>query len=123
MSTSRRPASRSTVAKRSTRSAAADDGHYVLRLYVSGATPRSAAAIVNLREVCDRELQGRYDLSIVDIYQQRQLAADECIVAVPTLIKALPLPLRRLVGDLSDRERVLFGMDLKPARATRRRSS
>jgi circadian clock protein KaiB len=85
---------------------------FVLRLYVTGTTPRSTRAIANLREVCEQHLADRYDLKVVDIYQQPELAAREQLVAAPTLIKRLPLPLRRLVGDLSDRRRVLAGLDL-----------
>ncbi len=102
--------------KRAPRSAAGS--RYVLRLYVSGTTPRSALAIANLRDICERHLRGRYELHIVDIYQQPEHLADEQIVAVPTLIRQLPLPIRRLVGDLSDRERVLIGLDLQPADAS-----
>ncbi len=90
---------------------------YVLRLYVTGMTPRSMRAIANLRSVCEERLQGRHDLEIVDIYQHPQLGRDEQVIAAPTLIKRLPLPLRRIVGDLSDRERVLFGLDLRPKEA------
>ena len=86
---------------------------YVLRLYVTGTTPKSVSAIANLKQVCKEYLQGRYDLEVIDVYQRPSLAAEEQIIAVPTLIKKLPLPLRRLIGDLSDTERVLFGLDLK----------
>lgn len=91
-----------------------DAFRYVLRLYVSGATPRSAEAIANLNEICDEHLKGRVDLQVIDIYQQPELASEWQIVAVPTLIRQLPLPLRRLVGDLSRQERVLVGLDLVP---------
>jgi len=86
---------------------------YVLRLYISGSTPKSALAVENIKRVCDQHLEGRFDLEVIDIYQQPKLARDEQIVAVPTLIKRLPLPLRRLIGDLSNEEKVLFGLDLK----------
>ncbi len=89
---------------------------YVLRLYVTGSTPRSARSIFNIRALCEDRLLGRYNLEVVDIYQQPELAREEQIVAAPTLIKRLPAPLRKLVGDLSDRERVLVGLDLKPER-------
>ena len=91
-----------------------EEGHYLLRLYVVGATPRSQRAIANLREVCETELAGRYELEVIDIYQQPTLGAGEQIIAAPTLIKQLPPPVRRLVGDMSDRERVLLGLDLEP---------
>ena len=86
---------------------------YVLHLYVTGMTPRSASAIENLKQICEEHLDGRYTLEVTDIYQHPQLARDEQIIAAPTLIKELPLPLRRIIGDLSDREKVLFGLDLK----------
>ena len=85
---------------------------FVLRLYVTGTTARSTRAIANLREVCEQHLPDRYELEVIDIYQQPELASREQLVAVPTLIKRLPLPLRRLVGDLSNRQRVLAGLDL-----------
>ena len=87
---------------------------YVLRLYVAGSTGRSLRAIDNLRRICDEHLGGRYDLEVIDIYRQLPLARGEQIVAVPTLIKKLPEPLRRLIGDMSDKERVLMGLDLRP---------
>ena len=87
---------------------------YVLRLYVAGMTPRSARAIANIKEICGEHLKGRYDLKVIDIYQQPVLARGERIIAAPTLIRKLPPPLRRIIGDLSDRERVLIGLDLKP---------
>jgi circadian clock protein KaiB len=88
---------------------------YVLRLYVTGMTPRSARAIASIRALCEEHLQGHYSLQVVDIYQHPQLTREEQIIAAPTLIKRLPLPLRRMVGDLSDRGRVLFGLDLREA--------
>ncbi|MGO9960421.1 MAG: circadian clock KaiB family protein [Solirubrobacteraceae bacterium] len=91
-----------------------DQRRYALRLYVAGATPGSQRAISNLREICETELAGRYELEVIDIYQQPTLGADRQIVAVPTLIKELPAPVRRLVGDMSDRDRVLLGLDLRP---------
>ncbi len=88
---------------------------YVLRLYVAGLTPRSTQAIWNIRKICDEHLQGRYDLEVIDIYQQPVLAEGEQIIAAPTLIKKLPLPLRRFIGNMSDTERILVGMDLRTA--------
>ena len=85
---------------------------YVLRLYVTGMTPRSARAISNLRAICDEYLEGRYDLEVIDIYQQPVLTKGEQIVAAPTLIKKLPLPMRRIIGDMSNRDHVLLGLDL-----------
>lgn len=86
---------------------------YVLRLFVSGLTARSTRAVENVRKICESHLNGRYDLEVIDIYQQPELARGEQIVAAPTLIKTLPLPLRRVIGDLSDTERVLVGLDLR----------
>ena len=86
---------------------------YVLRLYVTGMTPRSTEAFAAIKAICEEHLQGRYDLEVIDIYQHPQLAKDEQIIAVPTLIKKLPVPLRRLIGDLSNKERVLLGLDLR----------
>lgn len=85
---------------------------YVLRLYVTGSTPKSRRAIENLHQICEEHLKGRYDLEIVDIYQDSDAARDAQIVAAPTLIKQLPEPLRRVIGDLSDREKVLAGLNL-----------
>jgi len=86
---------------------------YVLRLYVSGSTLKSSRAVENIKRVCEQHLKNRYDLEVIDIYQQAKLARDQQIVAVPMLIKRLPLPLRRLIGDMSNQEKVLFGLDLK----------
>src|SRR6185436_1676613 len=86
---------------------------YVLRLYISGSTSKSALAVKNIKRVCEQHLKNRYDLEAIDIYQQAHLARDQQIVAAPTLIKQLPLPLRRLIGDMSDLEKVLVGLDLK----------
>ena len=85
---------------------------YVLRLYISGSTLKSAMAVKNIKRICKQHLKNRYDLEVIDIYQQPNLARDEQIVAVPTLIKSFPPPLRRLIGDLSNRKKVLFGLDL-----------
>jgi circadian clock protein KaiB len=85
---------------------------YVLRLYVTGMTPRAGRAIENVRAICDEHLEGRYDLEVIDVYQQPVLARDNQIIAAPTLIKEAPLPLRRIIGDMSNRDRVLAGLDL-----------
>lgn len=89
------------------------DGDYVLRLYVAGTTPQSVRAITSIKKICEEFLKGRYSLEIVDIYQQPKLAEGEQIIAAPTLIKKLPFPLKKLIGDMSDKERVLVGLDLK----------
>lgn len=85
---------------------------YLLRLYITGITPKSTRAIQNIRKICEENLKGWYELEVIDIYQQPLLAKVEQIIAIPTLIKKLPLPLRKLVGDMSDTERILFGLDL-----------
>ena len=87
---------------------------YVLHLYIAGTTPSSSRSVETLRAICDEHLQGRYELEVVDVFQQPVLAKDEQIIAVPTLIKKLPAPLRRIVGDLSNEQRVLVGLNLKP---------
>ncbi len=89
------------------------NARYVLRLYVTGTTPHSTRAIVNIRKICEEHLQGRYDLEVIDIAQNSTLAEGEQIIAAPTLIKELPLPLRRFIGDMSKTERILLGLDLR----------
>jgi circadian clock protein KaiB len=86
---------------------------YVLRLFVSGSTAKSALAVENIKRICEQHLKNLYDLEVIDIYQQPNLARDGQIVAVPTLIKLSPLPLRRLIGDLSNPKKVLIGLDLR----------
>ncbi len=88
------------------------NARHLLRLYVAGNSPASARAIVHIREICETHLKGRYQLEVIDIYQQPALARGQQIVATPTLIKYLPPPLRRVIGDLSKTERILFGLDL-----------
>lgn len=88
---------------------------YVLRLYVTGMTSRSVRAVKNLQAICDEYLKDRYDLEVIDIYQQPGLTRGEQIIAAPTLVKKLPLPMRRIIGDLSNRDRVLLGLDLAHA--------
>jgi circadian clock protein KaiB len=85
---------------------------YLLRLYVTGTTPQSVRAIANIKKICEEHLKGRYDLEVIDLYQNPSLAKGEQIIAAPTLIKKLPLPLRRMIGDLSNTDRVLVGLDL-----------
>ena len=86
---------------------------YILRLYVTGTTSRSIQAITNLKKICSQYLEGRYELEVVDLFQHPGLAKDEQIIAAPTLIKKLPLPFRRIIGDMSNKEKVLLGLDLK----------
>jgi circadian clock protein KaiB len=94
-------------------------GHekYILRLYVAGVTPASTAAILNIKKICEENLEGRYELAVIDVYQQPVLARDEQILAAPTLIKKLPVPIRRFIGDMSNKERILLGLDLRPKKA------
>ncbi len=95
--------------------AAANRAHanYLLKLYITGTTPSSTKALVNIRKICEEHLHGRYDLEIIDISQHPTLAEGEQIIAAPTLIKKLPLPLRRFIGDMSQTERILLGLDLR----------
>ena len=86
---------------------------YVLRLYIAGLTPRSTKAVQNIRKICEEHLEGRYELEVVDIYQQPSHASGEQNIAAPTLVKKLPLPLRRIIGDMSNLNKVLIGLDLK----------
>lgn len=92
---------------------ASGDERYELQLYVAGNTPRSTQAITNIRSLCEEYLEGHFDLVVVDIYQQPAEAAGEQIIAAPTLIKKLPEPARRLVGDLADRDKVILGLNLR----------
>ena len=85
---------------------------YILRLYISGASSRSAIALKNLKKICEENLEGRYELEVIDLFQKPVLAKDEQIIAAPTLIKELPLPFRRIIGDMSDKDKVLIGLDL-----------
>jgi circadian clock protein KaiB len=93
--------------------AAAGEGKYVLRLYVTGTTEKSLRAIENLKKLCDRYLEGRCEVEVIDIYQQPIFAKDGQIVAAPTLVKELPPPVRKFIGDLSNTERILAGLDLR----------
>ena len=99
------------------RSARPKKGKYLLRLYVTGTTGRSVRAIQNVRRICEEHLKGLYDLEVIDIYKNLPLARGDQIIAAPTLIKRLPVPLRRLIGDMSDVQRVLLGLDIRPQRA------
>ncbi len=92
----------------------AGDGHYALRLYVAGQTPKSIAAFANLKKICEEHLAGRYHIEVIDLLQNPRLAAGDQILAIPTLVRKLPEPLKRIIGDLSNTERVLIGLDLRP---------
>ena len=89
-------------------------GNYLLRLFITGSTPRSALAIKNIRAICEERLKGRYKLEVIDIYQNPEKVKPEQILVAPTLIKKLPLPVRKIIGDLSNTERVLVGLDILP---------
>jgi len=90
------------------------NNHYVLRLYISGLTPKSQRAIDNLKAICERHLKDRYELDIIDIFQQPELARAEQVIAAPTLVKELPPPLRKFIGDMSQTEKILVGLEVKP---------
>ena len=93
----------------------ADPEVWELRLYVAGQTPRSVAAFANLKKLCEEHLSGRYNIEVVDLVKHPQLAAGDQILAIPTLVRKLPQPLRKIVGDLRDTERALVGLQLRPA--------
>ena len=112
--TNREPINRADDFEQAIQAAAGSQQRYVLRLYVTGSTPRSAQAIQNIRAICEKHLLGRYDLEVIDIHQQPVLAQGEQIIAAPTLIKKLPAPLRKVVGNLSNADRVLMGLDIRP---------
>jgi len=104
--------------KKSTDFAAREEPEiWELRLYIAGRTPKSVAAFANLKKMCEEHLPGRYKIEVIDLMQQPQLAAGDQIVAIPTLVRKLPEPLRRIVGDLSNTERTLVGLQLRPARS------
>jgi len=86
---------------------------YILKLYVAGQSPKSVNAIANIKRICEENLKGRYELDVIDLYQQPQLAQGEQIIALPTLMRKLPAPLRRIIGDMSNTERVLVGLDIQ----------
>ena len=94
----------------------ADDGsaEFSLRLYIAGQTPKSLAAIANLKKICEENLAGRYRIEVIDLVETPQLAAGDQIVAIPTLVRRLPPPLKRMIGDLSNSEKVIVGLDLRP---------
>ena len=91
-----------------------DTGAYHLRLYVAGQTAKSIAAIANLRRLCETHLAGRYDIEVIDLMQHPHMAASDQILAIPTLVRRLPTPLKRIIGDLSNVEKVLVGLDIRP---------
>ena len=100
--------------KRGAASREAPEELWDLRLYVAGQTPKSLLAFANLKRICEEHLEGKYHIEVIDLLETPQLAKGHQIVAVPALVRSLPTPLRRIIGDLSDTERVLVGLDLKP---------
>src|ERR1700722_18329822 len=96
-----------------------DSGQYNLRLYVAGQTQKARAAIDNLKKICEEHLQGRYTIEVIDLLVTPQLAAGDQIVALPTLVRRLPPPLKRIIGNLSDAERVLVGLEIRPTAISR----
>jgi circadian clock protein KaiB len=114
LKSSRKPKTKNSAATRARKRAAKRAiTRYALRLYITGQTPRSRRSVENLRALCDKYIPGQFDLEVVDIYQQPAMAAAGQIIAAPTLIKTMPPPLRRLVGDFSDQNRVILGLDIK----------
>lgn len=88
--------------------------HYELRLYVAGQTPRSVEAFANLKKICEEHLKGNYSIEVIDLIENPKLARGDQILAIPTLVRKLPEPIRKIIGNLSDTERVLIGLDLRP---------
>lgn len=95
-----------------------DAGPYHMRLYVAGQTAKSMAALSNLRRICEEHLPGRYDIEVIDLLKDPKLAAGDQILAIPTLVRRLPEPLKRMIGDLSNTEKVLVGLDIRPKAKT-----
>jgi circadian clock protein KaiB len=104
------PAKKATA----TRAKSGKLGKWRLRLYVAGQTPKSLTAFSNLKHLCEQHLAGRYQIEVIDLVKEPQLAAGDQIVAIPTLVRKLPVPIKRVIGDLSDLERIMVGMDLRP---------
>src|SRR5688572_2016999 len=96
--------------------ASANDSAYRLRLYVAGQTPKSVLALTNLKQICEEHLQGRYEIEVIDLLENPQLARGDQILALPTLVRRLPEPIKKIIGDLSNKERVLVGLDLQVRR-------
>jgi circadian clock protein KaiB len=88
---------------------------YVLRLYIAGTTSKSVRAVANIKAICKKNLENRFDLEVIDIYQQPALAKEMQVIAAPTLVKQLPPPLRKFIGDMSNTDRILVGLEIKPA--------
>ncbi len=103
----------STAKQLESKAAAKEKTRYILRLYIAGATAMSTRAISNVRSTCEQYLAGRYELEVIDLFQRPGLAKGEQIIAAPTLIRKLPLPLRRIIGDMSNQDKILVGLDLR----------
>jgi circadian clock protein KaiB len=110
-----KPAARRPQSLAAIVSAEASDDIWRLRLYVAGQTPKSLVAFANLKRLCEKHLQGKYEIEVIDLLQNTQLAKGDQILAIPTLVRKLPLPVRKIIGDLSNTDRVLVGLDLRPA--------
>ena len=104
-----------TAKRRASGSASRPGKLWQLRLYVAGQTPKSLTAFANLKKICESHLKGRYHIEVIDLVEQPQLSRGDQILAIPTLVRKLPVPVRKIIGDLSDTERVLVGLDLRPA--------
>jgi circadian clock protein KaiB len=109
------PAARSETA--AGRPDAGSEGQWRLKLYVAGQTPKSVTAIANLRRICEEHVAGRYTIEVIDLIERPQLARDDQIFAIPTLVRQIPIPMRKIIGDLSDTERVLVGLQIIPPKA------
>jgi circadian clock protein KaiB len=105
---------RKETVRGTTKSAANHEEKWMLRLYIAGNTPKSAAALMNLKKYCELHLNNRYELEVIDLLLNPQLAAGDQILAIPTLVRKVPVPVRKIIGDLSNEERVLVGLDLRP---------
>ena len=105
----------SATTRRKTPSSGAPKGIWQLRLYVAGQTPKSVTALSNLKKICKTHLRRRYSIEVIDLVAQPQLSRGDQILAIPTLVRKLPVPVRKIIGDLSDTERVLVGLDLRPS--------
>ena len=105
------------MGKEESGNATAPERRYELRLYVAGQTPRSVEAFANLGKICEEHLKGRYSIEVIDLLENPQLARGDQILAIPTLVRKLPEPLRKIIGNLSDTERVLIGLDLRPRKS------
>lgn len=113
-SPTKKPGAKKAGAKKNNKSITPEDDIWRLRLYVAGQTPKCLKAFSNLKEICEEHLAGKYQIEIIDLLVNPQLARGDQILAVPTLVRKLPEPVRKIIGDLSDTERVLVGLDLRP---------